>query len=159
LPPRKHKPSLEERFWGKVKIAGANDCWEWNAGRFGANGYGSFYKDGKSTTAHRVAYEISTGQSAKKLDVCHKCDNRMCCNPAHLFLGTPAENVADMIAKGRESRGSSRYNAVLNEENVTEIRRRLSFGEKQYLLAKEFNVQPSQICRIWRGTRWKYLLK
>jgi hypothetical protein len=91
------------RFWAKVdKSAGDNGCWVWTAGK--ANfGYGEFVVGGgEKIRAHRWAYEETHGKIPNGLYACHRCDNPACCNPKHLFLGTPQDNVLDMVSKGRK---------------------------------------------------------
>lgn len=93
--------TAEERFWSHVdRSAGLFECWTWTAFRH-PFGYGKVKWHGVSRDAHRVAYEIAVGLIPAGLNVCHRCDNPPCCNPAHLFLGTQHENVLDMVAKGR----------------------------------------------------------
>ncbi|MEI6046333.1 MAG: HNH endonuclease signature motif containing protein, partial [Chloroflexota bacterium] len=91
----------EVLFWSKVARGEADKCWPW-LGVKHSNGYGSFSFAGYGYKAHRVAYELSTGQDIpENLFACHHCDNRLCCNPSHLFIGTHTDNMRDAIAKGR----------------------------------------------------------
>lgn len=94
----------EQRFWKKVDKRGDNDCWPWTAckaTRFKGT-YGHFrWCEGDRRLAHRVAYELSKGPIPKGMSVCHSCDNGLCCNPAHLWVGTHQDNMRDMARKGR----------------------------------------------------------
>jgi hypothetical protein len=96
-----------DRFWSKVATAGPDDCWPWTAATT-PKGYGRWtYREGGKnchTTAHRKAWELANGPIPAGFQVLHRCDNPPCCNPAHLWLGTHRDNMADKVAKGRQSR-------------------------------------------------------
>lgn len=95
------KPTVEERFWGKVQRSDDPDaCWPWMGSRT-AQGYGVFTVNGKRQGAHRYAYELQNGPLPEGRQSCHGCDNPPCCRGSHLFSGTASENTRDMYAKGR----------------------------------------------------------
>lgn len=151
---------FEERFWEKVDRRGPDDCWEWTASR--AQGYGQLGR-GPGTRvpikASRASWEIHFGQIPEGLFVCHKCDNRGCVNPGHLFLGTPKENTQDMIRKGRKGvnpdySGSNNPNAKLSPSDIAAIRKS---KKKQVDIAAEFGIVQSYVSKIrLRGT-WNHL--
>ncbi len=96
--------TLTARFWAKVVPAVGDECWGWNASR-NNKGYGvvGFPSKAGKVYAHRVSWEIHYWPIPDGLFVLHRCDNPICCNPRHLFLGTSADNVRDMIEKGRDN--------------------------------------------------------
>lgn len=94
--------SIKRRFWDKVnKTDNIDNCWEWNAGSRG-NGYGAIKYNKKVIDAHRLSWILQNGElNDSNIYVCHKCDNRKCVNPNHLFLGSHSDNIKDGYKKGR----------------------------------------------------------
>jgi hypothetical protein len=89
------------RLWARVdRSAGFFECWPWTGTR-SPKGYGFIWLDGTNRRVHRVVYELAIGPIPDDMWVLHHCDNPPCCNPAHLWLGTNADNMRDMLAKGR----------------------------------------------------------
>ena len=89
-----------DRLWAKVQRAGPDECWPWT-GAVDSDGYGRIGLGGTARLVHRVVYELEVGPIPDGMEVRHTCDNPPCCNPAHLLPGTHAENMADMVERGR----------------------------------------------------------
>lgn len=166
--------SVAERFWSKVDIRTSNECWPWLAQR-NTRGYGQFkaQRNGRwqPMAAHRMAWWLTYGNDPNDLSVCHTCDNPPCCNPAHLWLGTTAENMADRNTKGRQARGMThgwqthperigrgeRVNtAKLTAAQVLAIRAMLG-RVQQKTIAYEFGVSTQLISAIATGRVWRHL--
>lgn len=150
--------TLEDRFWEKVDRRGPDECWEWVAAT-NPGGYGVFRRSGRNVLAHRMAFELVNGPlpakrqgrtGARGVVVCHQCDNRACCNPAHLFAGSQAQNLADMDAKGR--RNTFRK---LTAEQADEIKAAITgrLGEQKELAIK-YGISQQLVNDIVRGRRW-----
>ena len=135
-----------DRFWSKVEKT--QGCWQW-IGPVASHGYGRFTRGRKwEDTAHRIAYAMSHGPIPEGMVVRHKCDNRRCCNPAHLELGSQTKNVQDMWERnGRKTK--------LTLDQAKEIKERVLAGERGIDLAAEFGVTPSTISVIKSGKQWK----
>jgi hypothetical protein len=148
--------SVDERFWDKVSLGHPGGCLVWGAKKT-RNGYGQFSINRKHFGAHRISYELCVGTIPAGAHVLHKCDNRCCVNPDHLFLGTNTDNVRDREAKGRGGAisGEDHYLSKLTKEAVDEIRSSKGTGITQRQLAKKFNVTPPAISCVLRGITWK----
>jgi len=151
------RKSASERFWGKVKRADATACWEWSAARTDF-GYGQFWLRGTMQYAHRVAWELTHGDPGE-LRVLHSCDNPCCCNPAHLFLGTLADNTRDCIEKGRRNyaRGERQGQAKLTASMVRALRAYRGRGMSLPALSRLFGVAVSTVDRVAKGLTWKHV--
>jgi len=157
---------VEKRFWAKVNVTdNEKDCWEFT-GATAENGYGNINVDGKTTSAHRYCFFLCYGYFPVQ-NVNHTCDNSLCCNPLHLYDGTPKENSDDMVNRGRSTRGfiykfyrgSARWAAKLTEEDIPKIRRMLACGYTLEYIGKVFGVSAVSISNIKRGKTWKYLAR
>lgn len=155
--------SIEDRFWSKVdRSAGPDGCWPWTAGaNHERGGYGVFHPQKHTTVgAHRFALELHLGRPlGKGMQARHRvCDNPPCCNPAHLSEGSNADNVADMVGKGRQARGVKKITlARLDDQQVIELRERVAAGEKIRSEAERLGVTESLASMIVRGKRWAHV--
>ncbi len=133
-------------------------CWEWTGHKL--RGYGQIglgRREHGLAYTHVLAWIIENGREPPPgLQVCHRCDNRACCNPDHLFLGTPLDNTTDMIAKDRHSHGE-RHAVKLSEVDVREIRKRARGGETHRHIAANFNVSRSMVGAIANGRSWAHV--
>lgn len=151
----------------KVRIARlttvniVSGCWEWN--RPEPSGYGHLIvgsrTDGtrRSMKAHRYSYAIYNGTDPGEFEVCHRCDNRRCVNPEHLFLGTRQDNIDDREVKGRNKpqRGSANGSSKLTEDSVAAIRSIAELGMTQREIAQQFGLHRSTVGRIISMQAWK----
>jgi hypothetical protein len=164
-----HDP--EGAFWGKVDRSGGDDaCWIWT--RFvDTPGYGALKVWGRKVLAHRYAYELHYGSIPKGKIVCHRCNQRLCVNPRHLYIGTYKDNYDDMARSGNNypppgptkeehrARGERNGRAELTEEEVLDIYRRISSGEKVSKIATAYGINRSIVSDIKRGRSWRWLTR
>lgn len=148
--------SLEERFWDKVDRSGA--CWLWTAGR-DQDGYGAFSVRGSQRRAHRLSWELEHGQPIPiGMCVMHTCDKPACVNPAHLRLGTNAENAIDSARKARRPRGSRNSQSKLTEGQVLDLRARYAAGGvTQAQLAADYGISHALVSIIVTRKGWKHI--
>lgn len=144
--------TTQQRFEEKYVVS-PNSCWEWSASVNKRAGYGQFRLGSRMVYAHRVSWELHRGPVADGLYVLHRCDNRRCVNPGHLFLGTNDDNMADMVAKGRQARGQRHGSAKLTPDQVAEIRS-LAGTMLHREIAALFGISKQQVGHILRGEQW-----
>lgn len=149
----RYKVDLMIRFWKNVNKT--DTCWVWTADK-NNSGYGRLKLHQKAIQAHRLSYEFHFGPIPKGLYVLHRCDNRLCVRPSCLWLGTNEENIADMVSKNRQAKGSKQGNSKLTEAQALEIKFSI---EKNIVLAKRFNIDDSTVSAIKRNYSWKHLTK
>lgn len=167
--------SLVDRFWSYVDKNGPiirpelGPCWVWTAFRH-KRGYGKIMIDGKPVSAHRLAWKLETGNEPGDIDILHRCDNPPCVRFAHLFDGTAADNLADMVAKRRQCKGSvfrpakipgaarpGDHRTVLTARLVIEVCARYRRGESLRVLAEEIGTHKNTIWQAVTGRTWKHV--
>jgi len=147
--------SLQDRIEFGSKVDKETSCWIWQRGLF-SNGYGQISIAGKPTPAHRASYIAFIGPIPEGKLVCHACDNPLCVNPDHLWIGTNRDNMEDMVKKGRSAVANNAH-AKLTIDQVKAIKRQ--YGKKNMEeLADIFFVTPPTIARIVYGESWKHVL-
>jgi hypothetical protein len=147
----------EQRFERFFERGSNSDCWLWRGGTT-SHGYAVFQiARGKSMMAYRFMWETLYGEIDEGLFVCHRCDNPLCVNPAHLFLGTHQDNRTDMVAKSRQTSGERNPQAKLTESDVLAMRAERRGGAALTTLAKKYGVAHMTAHYICKGKRWKHL--
>lgn len=155
--PQKHL----DRFWSKVDIRGAEDCWEWR-GLVLMSGYGAFSVGPEKLVASRLALSLHIKDPLSGKFACHHCDNPLCCNPTHLFAGSNKDNMMDASQKGRTNRwkgarrGERNPSSKLTENDVRNIREAIK-TRTHAAVAAEFGVCLSLISHIKTGYLWAHV--
>ena len=144
-------------FWSHVTINGLKECWEW-VGPKTRDAYGIVsFPNKKRRVAHRVLWAYLRGLIPVGKLLCHDCDNPACVNPLHIFVGTYADNSADMKMKGRSARGEKAPRSKLTEKAVLEIREKRNQGSSTYALAAGYNVTRQTVIAIIHRRTWKHI--
>lgn len=144
---------LSDRFWAKVDKSG--ECWEWQGCKVGPSYcmYGGFYHEGKLHRAHRYAYELFIGSIPDNLCVLHKCDNPLCVNPNHLFLGTRKENSKDRDIKGRSKNNYRGRMTICEARSILEHYKK---GMRPRQISKLFqHISINAIYTVVYGISWE----
>ena len=154
------------RFWAKVDKSGPTPahmshlghCWQWT-GSLDTTGYGNAWTGNGCARAHRLSYAMLVKEPAEQF-VLHRCDNRACVRPEHLFLGDAEDNMQDAISKGRlipPPLGVAHNRSRLDPEKVRQIRRLVVDGVPKTEIARMFDVWPRAIWMIVEGKSWKHV--
>lgn len=144
-----------DKFWLQVDKGDADECWPFRGEVW--RGYGRYWTEGRRVRAHRYAFQLTSGiEVPEGLKVLHECDNPICCNPSHLFLGTSRDNTQDMIRKGRSPVVGVKHPWLggatkLTPEIVKEIRLSKESGR---VLALKYGVSESAVSRARRYISW-----
>lgn len=166
------KLKILERFLSHVSIPKDDSCWCWTARRQVVGGYGQFSIGGKPILAHRMSYELFVGMIPDGMFVCHHCDVPWCVRPSHLFVADHAENMVDMMQKGRSCcgdkntarlrpwlcpRGETHGMAKVTADDVVEMRKMIRRGLSLRGIGEVFGLTKSQVFRIVHRKAWKHV--
>lgn len=157
------KRPISVRLFARTQVNAATGCIEWT-GQVDESGYGLIRNNVKRERVHRVAYDLVAGPIPEGMLVCHRCDNRICINFSHLFLGTIQDNTADKVAKGRQAKGAGHGKrqgeahplARLSAQDIADIRATyMAKKTTQHELAERYGIHQSQVSNIVNNKRWK----
>lgn len=146
-----------EQALDSYEVDASTGCWNWTRGKTSC-GYGHYAVSGRQGRAHRLFYEHLVGEIPSRMHVCHRCDNPLCVNPEHLFVGSSAANTADKVSKGRQARGAELPQSRFSELQVRAVRELhatsgWTFGE----LAVVFAVTRPAIAAIVHRRTWRHV--
>lgn len=139
--------------------AGGDACWEWKGWITNPPGYARIVRDGRQVSAHRFAFEAFIGNIPRGAFVCHRCDNKICVNPFHLYAGTHKRNMADASTRGRMSRGEKHRASKLTTELVREARVMYQSGQSSTQVASQLaiNINPRTLRDALSGKTWRHV--
>ncbi len=144
------------RFYFEKKVIKKDGCWDFKGAKI-RGGYGTISVAGTNRAAHRISWWLHNGEIPRGLLVLHKCDNPICTNPEHLFLGTQRDNIKDCEIKNRRAPqyGENNPLSILNKEQVIEIRRLLENGAKNKEISERFKIATSTVSCIKHRRNWR----
>lgn len=149
-----------ELFWAKVDRRGDEECWPWTGSKFTNNPYGRLRRGARTFKAHRVAWELTHGVIPQEMLVCHRCDNPPCCNPAHLFVGSLADNNRDRHRKGRtklpDNRGERNGVSKITLEIAQRIRSEHATGATLADLGRRYGLCGTTVWAVVHRRTWIY---
>jgi hypothetical protein len=154
--PNKYKTPVKELLERRLDKSG--ECWLWT-GYITKAGYGRLrettgHYQGVDHYTHRLAYQLYVGDIPDGMNVCHTCDTPACCNPDHLFLGTDADNHADKVLKGRQSKGENHGQSIYTEDIIRDVK---YSNEPAAVIARRYGMRPEYARDIRRGRYWKHI--
>ena len=161
-----------ERFMAKVNVHPGGMCWNWAGSRSGS-GYGQFWDGERNIPAHWFLLE---SRPLKGKEACHKCDNKLCVRPSHIFIGTRSDNMRDMVSKGRHNptakaqacrnmlkircvkSGASNHQSILSDDDAATIKAIKPAYGRGVAVARHFKVSETVVSGIWTGKRWAHIV-
>lgn len=141
--------TIAQRLYAKLLINDLLECWNWQAGTNGG-GYGRMRVSGKHKPTHRIMWDLVYGDIPLEMHILHRCDNKACCNPTHLFIGTRSDNMADMVKKGKQAHR-------ISDDDVRAIRSLDKQGVGLVDLSVKFDISTSHIYKIITRRRRKHI--
>lgn len=150
------------RFWSRVDKSGTNGCWLWLGCTCGSTSiYGTHGYQGKTYKAHRLAYELTHGPIPNGMLACHRCDNKLCVNPDHIFLGTQKDNISDMYRKGRNRnvslRGEENHRSKYTTNQAVDVKTLRLNGTSMKQISELTGVSEPAVNSICQGRVWRHV--
>jgi hypothetical protein len=149
--------SQAEQFWALASRGEESACWLWTKSLVPTTGYGQVQYNKRRFATHRLAWMLAYGAIPDQMHVCHKCDVRACCNPSHLFVGTPADNQRDCAQKKRKPHGVNHGRSVLDDDKVRQIRRLHADGHTMKAIGLQFGIDNTTVKQVVSRRTWRHV--